>query len=73
MDLIAVKQYVRERGVAPLTDIALHFKTDADTVRPLLALWIAKGKIKKRIVSAEFCKGCCKCDPALLESYEWLD
>ena len=72
MDLIAVKQYLKERGgVVPLKDVALRFGRDADAVRPLLEVWVGKGKV--RHTQAEACgKGCCKCNPEDLEVYEWV-
>ena len=44
MDLIAVKQYVKTNRQVSIRDVALHFKRDADTVRPLLDVWVGKGK-----------------------------
>lgn len=73
MDLIQVKQYLRERKIVPLQDVALHFKVDVETVRPLLAVWINKGKLQKHAGMVGACKGCCQCDPATIETYEWLE
>ncbi|WP_028318090.1 FeoC-like transcriptional regulator [Desulfobulbus elongatus] len=74
MDLISLKNYLRARKVAPLQDMALHFQTEAETVRPLLAIWMQKGKVRKRSDDAATgCKGCCKCDPATIELYEWIE
>ena len=72
MDLIQVRDYLAERGGAPLPDIAMHFQVDAATIRPLVDVWVRKGKARKLTGEAAGCKGCCKCDPATLESYEWL-
>jgi len=52
--------------------MALHFKVDITAVRPLLEVWIAKGKVRK-IEGAADCGGCCKCDAAVIELYAWLD
>ena len=72
MDLLQVKHYLQERRIVPLQDVALHFRVDIDTVKPLLELWVNKGKAKKHAKpAAGTCKGCCKCDPATLETYEW--
>lgn len=71
MDLLQVKHYLRERRIVPLQDVAVHFRVEVDTVRPLLELWVNKGKAKKHVGAAGTCKGCCKCDPATLETYEW--
>ncbi len=73
IDLIQLKQYLRGRKVAPLQDIALHFKVDITVVRPLLEVWAAKGKVQKIEGAAADCGGCCKCDAAAIELYEWLD
>lgn len=73
MDLISLKKYLRERKTASLHDLLLHFRTEASAIQPLLETWISKGKVKKHSAqTAASCKGCCKCDPATLESYEWI-
>ncbi len=71
MDLIRLRNYLRERKIVPLQDMALHFMVDTETVRPLLDVWIAKGKVQKLAGAPRTCKGCCKCDPATIETYEW--
>ena len=73
MDLIQLKHYLRARKIVPLQDMALHFKVEVDTVRPLLAVWINKGKVGRQAAGAEACHGCCKCDPATIEIYQWLE
>lgn len=73
MDLIQLKHYLRARKIVPLQDAALHFKVDVETVRPLLEVWINKGKVRKHAGAVGTCKGCCKCDPATIETYEWLE
>ncbi len=71
MDLIAIKHYLQGKGLVAMKDVALHFNQNADTVRPLLDIWVSKGKVKRAETKA--CgKGCCKCDPATLELYEWV-
>ena len=73
MDLVQLKHYLRTRKSTPLQDVALHFKVEVETVRPLLEVWIKKGKVSKREGAAGKCKGCCKCDPATIETYEWRE
>lgn len=73
MDLVQLKHYLRSRKVTPLQDVALHFKVDVETVRPLLEVWINKGKVRKRAGADGACQGCCKCDPATIEIYEWRE
>ena len=72
MDPIAIKRYLQERRVATLHDIAVHFRSDPETVRPMLALWVDKGKVKKIAGNKGCAAGCCSCDPATIESYLWL-
>lgn len=73
MDLIALKGYLRSRRTVPLQDMAFHFHTDIETIRPLLAVWIGKGKVRRLPGGTAPCKGCCQCDPAAIEVYEWLE
>ncbi len=73
MDLIQVKQYLRERKIVPLRDMALHFRVEVDTLRPLLETWVRKGKVRKLPGSTAACKGCCTCDPATIELYAWQE
>ena len=72
MDLITLKHYLRTRTIVPLQDMAHHFQVDVETVRPLLQVWINKGKVRRQPGTAVACKGCCKCDPATIELYEWV-
>lgn len=73
MDLIAMKKYLQGCGQrVSIKDVALHFRQSADTVRPLLDVWVGKGKLRR--MEAPACgKGCCQCDPETLELYEWVD
>ena len=60
-----------ERKLATLRDIATHFRMETDTVTPMLDMWIRKGKLKKHDSNLGCRKGCCKCDPSTIETYEW--
>lgn len=73
IDLIQLKHYLRARGIVPLQDISVHFKVDHAAVRPLLSVWMDKGKVRKFEGGGAACRGCCKCDPAILETYQWLE
>jgi hypothetical protein len=72
MDLITLKNYLRKQRLVPLQDVAMHFRVDVETVRPLLDVWVNKGKAKKHAGNLGCQKGCCKCDPSLIETYEWI-
>ena len=70
MDLISVKKYLQERRLVSMKDVSIHFNQNAETVRPLLDIWVNKGKVKRSI--GKSCgKDCCQCDPDTLELYEW--
>ncbi len=72
MILSEIKQYLASHRVLPLHDIALHFNMEADAMRGILGKWIQKGKLKKIPGTAGCQKGCCQCDPATIETYQWL-
>nr|WP_321467578.1 FeoC-like transcriptional regulator [uncultured Desulfobulbus sp.] len=73
MDLIQLKHYLRSRKMTPLQDAAYHFQVDVETIRPLFAVWMHKGKVRRLEGTGSVCKGCCKCTPESIEMYEWID
>jgi hypothetical protein len=73
MTPIQIKQYLIDRKIATLQDIAIHFRKETDTITPMLDIWVRKGKVKKNAGDPGCGIGCCKCDPATLETYEWLN
>ena len=72
MNLVQIKEYIKDRKLVPLQDIAFHFKTEVNTVQPMLDIWVRKGKVKKHAGNLGCQNGCCKCDPATITTYEWL-
>jgi putative ferrous iron transport protein C len=72
MILSDIKRYLQERKQATLNDLALHFDTDPQAMRGMLAQWIHKGKVSKSELRAGCKKGCasCGCD-ADIEIYRW--
>ncbi len=73
MILSQVRDYLKQRGQCTLSDIALHFDTDADAVRGMLDIWVRKGKVEKRSATASCGTSCQSCDPAATEVYFWCD
>ena len=73
MILSQVRDYLKQRGQCTLSDIALHFDTDADAVRGMLDIWIKKGKVIKRSATDSCGTSCQSCDPATTEVYLWLE
>ncbi|MBE9568289.1 MAG: FeoC-like transcriptional regulator [Proteobacteria bacterium] len=73
MILSQIRDYLKQRGQCTLSDIALHFDTDADAVRGMLDVWIRKGKVERRSATASCGTSCQSCDPASTEVYFWVD
>ena len=73
MILADIRDYLKQRGQCTLSDIALHFDTDADAVRGMLDVWIRKGKVKKRSATDSCGTSCQSCDPAATEVYSWCE
>ena len=73
MILSEVRDYLKQRGQCTLSDIALHFDTDANAVRGMLDVWIKKGKVEKRSATDSCGTSCQSCDPATTEVYTWCE
>jgi len=73
MILSQVRDYLKQRGQCTLSDIALHFDTDADAVRGMLEIWIRKGKVERSSATASCGTSCQACDPAATEVYSWRE
>ncbi|PCI06601.1 MAG: sugar metabolism transcriptional regulator [Gammaproteobacteria bacterium] len=73
MILSDIRNYLKQRNQCTLSDIALHFDTDADAVRGMLDIWIKKGKIEKSYATASCGTSCQACDPAATEVYFWCE
>ncbi len=72
MILTELKKYLMARKIAPLQDMAFHFKVEPETMKPMLDKWLAKGKVRRHDNNLGCAKGCCKCDPATIVTYEWV-
>ncbi len=73
MILSQIRDYLKQRGQCTLSDIALHFDTDANAVRGMLDVWIKKGKVEKRSATESCGSSCQSCDPAATEVYTWCE
>ena len=73
MILSKIRDYLKERSQCTLSDIALHFDTDADAARGMLEVWIRKGKVEKRSATDTCGTSCQSCDPATTEVYSWCE
>ncbi len=73
MILSQIRDYLKQRGQCTLSNIALHFDTDADAIRGMLDVWIKKGKVEKRSATESCGSSCQSCDPASTEVYIWCE
>ncbi|MEQ1557692.1 MAG: FeoC-like transcriptional regulator [Methyloglobulus sp.] len=73
MILSELRSYLQQQKRVALKDMENHFNIDADALRGMLSKWIAKGAVRKMPSGTSCSTGCCKCDPALTELYEWVE
>lgn len=73
MILSEVRQYIKTQRRVTLHDLMLHFDMDAQALSGMLTLLVAKGKLEKKSPTNACGTGCCKCDSALIEIYEWRE
>ncbi|MGR8979589.1 MAG: FeoC-like transcriptional regulator [Gammaproteobacteria bacterium] len=73
MILSDVRNYLIDQRRVALIDLANHFGVDADALRGMLDKWIRKGSLRKLPSGTACGTNCCKCDPASIEIYEWID
>lgn len=73
MILSELRSYLKEQRRVALIDLANHFGVETDALRGMLGKWISKGNLRKLPSGTACGSGCCKCDPAMIELYEWVD
>ncbi|MGD9366087.1 MAG: FeoC-like transcriptional regulator [Desulfobacteraceae bacterium] len=70
--LSEIKRYMVKHKRVTLGDLALHFDTDPDAMRGMLAQWIRKGRVSKSDLQSCCNKSCSKgCGDNVMEIYEW--
>lgn len=72
MILSDLRSYLQEQKRVALKDMEMRFNIDADALRGMLNKWITKGYVRKLPSGTACSSGCCQCDPALTELYEWV-
>ncbi|MBK8174972.1 MAG: FeoC-like transcriptional regulator [Rhodospirillales bacterium] len=73
MILADVRDYMRDRHRAPLSDLESRFEIDAAALRDMLDHWIRKGRIRRIDSGNEgSCSSCCGCAKSAPEIYEWI-
>ncbi len=73
MILSEVTRYLAQQKRAALLDLSLHFRSDRDALRGMLSTLERKGRVRKLPTGTLCGGGCCKCDPATTEIYEWVE
>lgn len=73
MIVTEVRDYLKQRGTAPLRDMALTFDMEQDALRPIIEQWVAKGKVRKLPPGTACAGGCNSCAPETIEIYQWID
>jgi putative ferrous iron transport protein C len=68
-----LRNYIQAQRRVTLLDLANHFNVDAEALRGMLSKWISKGNLRKLPPGTSCGSSCCKCDPASIELYEWVD
>jgi hypothetical protein len=71
MILSDLRAYLEERGEASVADMALHFDTAPDALRPMLEVWLKKGKVERFTISPNCGGNCNRCAPEVTEIYRW--
>ena len=73
MILSDLRAYLKKQKRVALKDMEMRFHIDADALSGMLGLWINKGYVRKLPTGTACSSGCCQCDPALTELYEWVE
>ncbi len=71
MILAELRDYIQQRQQVSLADVINHFDVDEQVVRPMLDVWIQKGKIHRKMSTASCGSSCNQCQTATTEFYIW--
>lgn len=72
MILLEIKNYLAEKKVSNLQEIAFHFKRDPLVMRDMLAHWVKKGVIAQ-VDKPQGCQtSCVQCRPELVAVYQYV-
>lgn len=67
-----LNDYLRTHQRAALRDLAYRFDTDPEALRGMLEILERKGRARRLPGGTPCTGGCCRCDPASIEVYEWI-
>ena len=71
MILARLSALLQQRQRVSLKDLAENLHAAPEALRAMLARLEGKGRVR-RLPAGTACRGCCQCDPALIELYEWV-
>jgi hypothetical protein len=71
MILSEIGDYLRTRHQAPMADLVNRFDIQAEVLRPMLEVWMRKGRVC-RIRSEATCGACTACGGTVPEVYRWI-
>ncbi|WP_199245627.1 FeoC-like transcriptional regulator [[Phormidium] sp. ETS-05] len=66
-----IQNYLRDRPVTSLAELAQHFQVDTDALRFMLERLIRKGRVRQ--LESKKCGGCHTCATESLELYQWVN
>lgn len=73
MKLGEIRNYIKKRGDAPLSDVATHFDISKEAALLALEYWVKKGKIRvEGAACGNSCGGSCSSGSSD-ENYLWAD
>jgi hypothetical protein len=70
--LLQIRDYISRQGVVSTQQLSREFHLDLPALQPMLALWVAKGVIRKCQEQANCQSACFKCRVQTLEYYQYL-
>lgn len=73
MILSELARYLAQHKRAALIDLAHYFGSDPEALRGMLAVLERKGRVRRLPMGTPCGDGCCKCDPAAVEIFEWAE
>jgi putative ferrous iron transport protein C len=73
MILAQVREYLAHHKRVALIDLSQHFRSDPQALRGMLAMLEQKGRVRRLPMGTPCGDGCCKCDPATVEIFEWVE
>ena len=71
MNLIDVKNYLKQKSVSNLQTMAIHFQQDPELMRDMLAHWVRKGVIAIEEKPVQCGVRCVQCKPEVTAVYRY--